>query len=589
MKKYLSKEGKVLRKDMLYNYGTSLEREETAAFLLDYASRSKSEMCDYWKKMRRYYDGDHDIRLYQNEFSSRASIPWKAAQSTDGYIHVETQLQPSIPAFEFAPRDKTDFDKAKQREKIVKFIVDNNNMEYKNNRAERSLNIYGSAAYKVCWDRDARFSCDIGDVTVENADISRIYTDPSAVDVDGCEYIAYVYPMHKNKAKRVFAEDIFAKNCDFSDYLESSMSFCDPYKISSDAFDTSDDTVTVTEWWFRQPESGSTSITFSEDGIKRSCYYKWKAGDIALSIFINGKEVRYIPKYWSNTDFKSFPFVIYSRLPGDNSIWGKSELEQIIPLIDAKDRELTFAQLNSAFSSNDIIVAEENALCDGETLDNSPGTVWKLRPGMMGKVSRLGNGASAQSGLYANSAYWENLIESTTGNFDTNQGKEPSNITTATGIALLNERSQSRKNLKNADRTSGFKRLFTLIDMTALENYNDGRIIRMGFGEDDNFVFNYGGYIRRTREKRYIPSLDIILHLGSGIQNSKAFTVSSLTALLGMNINSDNYMIVKAYLRNIAIPESEEICSFLDSKFGNGGKALNKEHNEDNTTDIINE
>ena len=44
-----------------------------------------------------------------------------------------------------------------------------------------------------------------------------------------------------------------------------------------------------------------------------------------------------------------YPFVIYNKVPNDGSIWGKSELEQLIPLIDAADRELTFAQLNAAF------------------------------------------------------------------------------------------------------------------------------------------------------------------------------------------------------------------------------------------------
>ncbi len=559
---------KMLKKEKLHCYSTTFEREETVSFLLDYALKHKSSLNEYWSKMRRYYDGDHDIRATSSEFASGSGLPWLASQSTDGFIHVETQLQPAIPSFEFSPRDKTDLDKAKQREKIVKFICDNNDMEYKNSRNERSLNIYGSAAYKVCWDDKIRFGCDEGDVSIQCADIKRIVTDPAASDVDGCEYIGYVYPMHKNRAKRIFEGDFIARGEEFDSYLTQTGFFDVGENLISDGFDVNEDTVKITEWWFRQPSNGQCVITESDGGIKRRRTYKWKAGDIALSVLINGKEIRYIPKYWNNTDFDSFPFVIYSKLPCENSLWGKSELDLIIPLIDAKDRELAYAQLNSAFSSNDIIVAEENALCDGETLDNSPGSVWKLRPGMMGKVTRLGNASSAQTGLYANSAYWQGLIENTTGNFEVSQGKEPSNVTTATGIALLNERSESRKNLKNADRTAGFKRLFLLCDMTALENYNDGRIIRMGLENDDGFVFHYGGYVRGTRENRYIPSLDVTVHLGSALSNSKAFTVSSLATLMNMNITKENYYIAKAYIRTIGIPESEQICDFIDSVYG---------------------
>lgn len=558
-----------LKKDNLYRYSTNFEREETAAFLFDYASRSKNGINEYWKKMRRYYDGEHDIAYETGRFAERSELPWNAAQSTDGFIQVETQLQPAVPDFEFSPRDKTDYEKAKQREKIVKFICDNNELEYKNSRNERSLNIYGTAAYKVCWDEKLRLGSDEGDVSIQCVDIKRIVTDPSSAELDGCEYVGYSYPMHINRAKRIFSADLISKDADFSDYLRNEGVFGFSERLSSDDFDVSDETVTVTEWWFRQPEDGECVITAYEDGIRRRFPYSWKAGDIALSVFINGKEIRYITKYWRNTSFDSFPFVIYSKLPNENSVWGKSELEEIIPLIDAKDRELAFAQLNSAFCSNDIIVAEENALCEGETLDNSPGTVWKLRPGMMGKVSRLGNGAAAQQGLYANSEYWQKIIEDTVGNYEVSRGREPSNVTTATGIALLNERNDTRKGLKNADRTAGFKRMFLLCDMTALENYNDGRIIRMGFAEDESFVFRYGGFTRGSREKAYIPKLDVTVYLGNSVSNSKAFTVSALSSLLGMNITRENYVIAKAFVRTMAIPESEEICTFIDGLYGN--------------------
>ena len=53
--------------------------------------------------------------------------------------------------------------------------------------------------------------------------------------------------------------------------------------------------------------------------------------------------------------------MIYGKIPSEETIWGKSALESIIPLIDAADRQLLFAQLNTAFFANDILVYEENA------------------------------------------------------------------------------------------------------------------------------------------------------------------------------------------------------------------------------------
>ena len=335
----------------LYDYSGVHEREETAAFLLDYASKCRGNVEEYWKKMRRYYDGKHDIAKTSEGFARESSLPWLPAQSTDGYIHVETQVSSSLPDFEFSPRDKTDYDKAKQREKIVKYVCDNNDLEYKNARNDRRLGIDGSAVWKVCWDSGACYGEDTGDVSVLCPKPYEIYPDPSSADVDGCEYIGYVYKIHKQKAERLFRKDFERLGTSIQDYIGLCGFGSDVF--DSDMYNSEDETVTITEWWFRQTCDGK-EISGGQDGRK----YEWKAGDIALCIFLNGKEVRYIPKYWRNKDFDSYPFVIYSKIPTDKSIWGKSELEAIIPLIDAKDRELLFAQLNSAYSSNDIIIME---------------------------------------------------------------------------------------------------------------------------------------------------------------------------------------------------------------------------------------
>jgi len=257
-----------------------------------------------------------------------------------------------------------------------------------------------------------------------------------------------------------------------------------------------------------------------------------------------------------------------SKIPNEGSIWGKSELELLIPLIDASDRELTFAQLNSAFCSNDIVLCEENAFSEGKVPDNSPGAVWKLRPGMMGKVQRLGNMGATQSAQFNSYGMYQNMMEQTTGNFDINQGKEPAKVTTASGIALMNERAKSRQSRKNAGRSEGFKRLYALIDKTCSEFYEDGRSVKCK-----------GGLIEYKKEKLScgcgdklcVPEVDVKIHIGDGIANSKAFTVSAIGNLMNMDINADNYKLVKAYIELIGLPMRNEICEYLEEKFGKNG------------------
>lgn len=524
------------------DFSSMAAREDTVRTLLENASLERRRTELYWQRMKRYYDGAHDI-VYQTDGGE--PLPFKPACSPDGFIHVESQIEPDAPSFEFSPRGSYPYEAAKKRETLTELICDLNDLSAKNTVNERRLGIYGSALFKVGWDAGA------GEVTVETPRLEGFYPDPAATELDGCEYIMNVSYMHASRAARVFAEELAAFGEDIASCLSSDVSGI--MNGSEQPFDA--DTVTVTECWFRQPCAGKAADTLTGQTVS------FAAGDIALSVFLNGKEIRYIPKYWQNTDAKCYPFVLYTKVPNVDALFGKSELEPIIPLIDAADRELYFAQYNAAFTSNDIILAEENAFSDDTPPSNVPGAVWRLRPGMMGKVQRMGNLASHEAGQLGNYARWQTMMQQTTGNFDISQGMEPARVTTASGIALLNERAGTRKALKNRGKAEGFKRLYRLIDRTALEFYPKGRNVER---DGEAFVFDRCDL---ARDDGYIPELDVKIHIGDATEGSKAFTVSAMSALIEMPIHRDNYLFVKAYAELIGLPMRKEIGEYLDRRF----------------------
>ena len=549
--------------DGAYDYSTAVSREDTICALVENSRLSRQKTDAYWKKMKRYYDGMHDINYLTGTFSEDMNLPWKPAQSSDGYIHVESQIDPEIPGFEFSPRNGYSSELARLREETVRSVCDANFLADMNIKNERRLNISGSAVWKIGWGINPSHGAGKQDVVIENPKPWQIYTDPAAETLDSSEYVAYVYPMHVQRAKRIFGADFARKNEKIDDYISSPK---ENYPTFDDFYEETPDCVTVTEFWFRQPKDSKAG--------------NFKAGDIAVSILVNGREVRYVPKYWKNTNCSFFPFVIYNKVPCENSIWGKSELEMLVPIIDAADRELTFAQMNSAFCSNDVILAEENAFADGALPENTPGAVWKLRPGMTGKVQRLGNLGSTQISQFYNYTVWKTMMEETTGNYEANQGKEPTRVTTASGIALLNERAKSRLMLKKAGKSEGFKRLFMLIDYTALEFYKRGRHI-----DSENGGFDFG-MLTDGRDfcENYTPNIDVKIHIGDGLTNSKAFTVSAINALISTDITKDNYVFVKAYVDLVGLPMRNEICRYLDEKFGNYGE---NDRETENLTDGI--
>lgn len=528
------------------------KREQLIAELFRDAAARRTEVGYYWQQMQDYYDGTHETAKKTGDFLASVNLPWKPAQVPDAYMHVESQVSAKMPDFEFAPRTDADADAARIREKLVRYICDINDMERRNAENERRLNTLGSAVWKICAAEDDR---GMPEVIIDNPRPDSVYPDPNASCVNDCEFIGYVYKMSKGRAERVFAEDFKRMGTSLDELIyEAKRDRKVRENFDLDLYDEQNPTVDVLEWWYRQSADGTYTRADGSTG-----YYA--RGDIALSILIGGKEIRNVPRFWENVPCRRFPFVIYGRIPKDGSIWGKSELEQIIPLIDAADRQMAFAQLNAAFFANDILVYEENAFAPDSFPDNRPGAVWKLRPGMMDKVSRLG-GLSEQSGAhYEIVEKYRTMIKETLGNYDYMQGDYSTNVTTATGLALLSDLATERMNAKNVCKKAGFCDLYRLMDIFALEFYTAEKV-EMITGEESCCCFS----------SYYVPDLDVRIHIGEGIENSRSFTVSALSELMKISVNEENYPMVRAYISAVDVPSKADIIAELDSKFATKGE-----------------
>ncbi|MBQ3095809.1 MAG: hypothetical protein IJC53_05200 [Clostridia bacterium] len=374
---------------------------------------------------------------------------------TDAYIHVESQIEPEVPDFHFAARDDgMAADEVTRREYAVKYVAEANRLDCRNTANERRLLKYGDAFWKVRWDQSLPYpgTADGGDIRVEDVDPRQIYPDPSAGEIQEGEYLIHTYPMTRRKARRAFAADLKRLGAVGEKLLLEE----DP--VPGLALCGGNGCVTVTEFYFRTAEDR-----------------------VALSVLIGGREIRFVPDFWLRTgeQNRSFPFVQYWRIRDERNIWNISELEFILPLIDAADRELMTAEKNRAFMANDMLIVEEDALADGVELTNEPGAVVTMRPGRFDRIRRLNGMSSAAEGT-AMAEHYTALIERTVGNFDSAMGEEPERVVTASGIELLNARADARREIKRADRLRGFAKLYELIDWFCLEFYDDGRMIRIG-------------------------------------------------------------------------------------------------------------
>lgn len=559
-----------------YDYSTREMREETADALFRRAKNARTAVEIEWEKCNDYYNGIHDATKEMVEYCRANDVPWIPANMPDPYILVETQINPNVPEPEFRGRDDDlDSAKAKQREFAVRYIIENNRLSDMNTRNERRLLKLGDAFWKAYWDRDMRCGVNEGDIRIRDIPTEAIFPDPAIRDgglQDG-QYVDYVYTMHKVKFCQVFRRELEELGLTADDILtEDYVSRTGVFDLTT-AINDLDDTVQVLEHWFRQP------CDTEEDGERVP------AGAVACSILAGGRELRYIPNYWKRTCKQNslFPFVHYWRIQDENRFWNKSELMPILELVDAADRKLAMSILNDTFLANDIILVEDSALADGEEFTNEPGAVIHLKQNRMGGVQRLGGLQSIANGAMG-VEFFKSQIERASRNYDINQGRETTKVTTATGLAMMRQDAQSQADIKGADRDAGFERLYELLDWLALEFFDDDRMLFIGADEmkdrapqampfnADSFtaimpkVLDAAGNVVRE-EWQYFPRVDVTITAGDSIAHGKAQTLQALQALTQSQITAENWKLFAAQLELIDLPGKQEIINEWQQRF----------------------
>lgn len=560
-----------------YDYSTPEARVATAEWLFTDARSQRAVVEQEWELYNDYYNFIRNVTDEVRDFAREKGIQWDAAVIPDPWIMVESQIDPKVPEPEFRGRDDDmDSQKAKEREFAVKYILDANRIEDKNTSNERRLKKLGDAFWKAYWDPEMMCGIREGNIKVIDVPPEDLFIDPSVKNdgIQSAQFIDYVYRVHKVEFWRRYHRDLEKLGLDLDQIAAGD------YQSQGSIFDlqtqaSEDDTIQVLEHWFKHPADSKEA----------------PAGAVGCSIQAGGREIRYIPMYWTKTGQQGqnnlFPFVHYWCVRDENRFYNKSELYPILGLVDAADRAMATAQFNDAMMGNDIILQEEDALVEGETLTNEPGAVVTLRKNAMGKVQRLGGLHTAGQSLNLMNAYMEQ-IQRANRNYDQNLGKETTRVTTASGLLQIRSDADSQNELKKADRNRGFERLFELLDWLALEFFDDDRTLFLGGKKEDGvektepqtLTYNSDRFgiavppvqdaITRevVREAyTYFPRVDVTVTAGDGVARSKAATLEVLDKLAAIQPNQQNYKILSAMLDILDIPQKQEIQKAWEEQF----------------------
>lgn len=579
--------------ETLYDYSDRVSRESTISFLLTYADGKRSPQVAKWRLYDDYYNNIHVSQVELADYCSKKNIPWIPAVIPDPFIHVESQINGDIPGFEFKGRDDDlDSEKAKIRQYVCQYVLDQNDMLMKINRNQRRLGKLGNEIWKIGFNYNVELPQNVhGDIFVHDIDPVNFINDPLALDIDDGEYHDYVYTIHRMKAKRIFRKELkkLGKSIDELGTGE----FINTKIYSSDTYDDTFDNVQIVEHWFRQPEEGSEKYTYEFDEKEVTETVDWEAGDIACSILINNTEIKYIPKYWLKTSKqnKMFPFSIGCKIPIENKFWDKSEIEPIKELVDAEDREMANLLLRDTFVANDVVIMSENALADGTVPTNEPGAIWEIKDTAVLKPTRLGGSTASNVGIKDTISYIRDLIKQTVGNFNINMGDAPpGNIKTLGGLIQMKEQGNSRQNKKQIGSIAMWERTLKLIDYTAIEFYDDKRMIfigaeKSGVSEDKigsdgvtskvdvPIQFQYNSDSLKVFDDysntSYFPGVDVTVNVGDGIKNSPAMTVQATENLMMAQIGPSNYKLGMSLVDLMDLKNKKEIKDNWEKLFGN--------------------
>jgi hypothetical protein len=148
----------------------------------------------------------------------------------------------------------------------------------------------------------------------------------------------------------------------------------------------------------------------------------------------------------------------------------------------------------------------------------------------------------------------------------------PVNVTTLGGLVELKEQGNKRQDLKKIDRRLGYEALYELIDWTALEFFDDDRLIYLGATNEDEqpeppFTFNSNDHITTKGNIKYFPRIDAMVQTGDSIQHSKSLTLQATQQLMQMQLTPQNYKIAESILDIMNLPNKKDIKDSWETQF----------------------
>jgi len=487
------------------------------------AQTNKSKEEKAWRQQEDFYKGKQwkSKTAYEGQIQPVTNICFSIVES------IIPQLTDNRPQIVCLPTEPGDEEKAEILSKIIEYIWDVRDMDYKLILNERTRIKHGMGIYKVFWNPELLKG--LGDIDIINVPLDQFFISPRAKSVQDSDYVIYASQKSVEYIKKRYGKDVQADK----KYEEIAV------------FDDTDDSprrdnkVLLIEYWTK--ENGKIRlVTIAGDTLLRDEKEFYKHG--------------------------RYPFVAIPAFPVEKKFWAMGVLAQIISpqmIVNLLDQQIID---NARLGGNGTIFYEPSAGINTKQFTNMP---MKMVPVQSVQGVKQESGLSIPNFILNHLTTKKRDAESVSGIHDVTQGKAPSGVTAASAILALQESANQRVRLLGRTLEAGLKEIGELTIEYVREYYTEERFIRiLGDNYKTQFikfkadqlktireydVFNEEG----TPEKQVIeidPDFDIRVEVGSSMQYSKAFLYEQAKELFGMKIIDE-----QALLEVVKFPKAEEV------------------------------
>ena len=352
--------------------------------------------------------------------------------SVSGWLHnVITQkhsdMTEAYPEPNILPRERDDRAEARILSAILPCIMEQNEFESTYSDVMWQKLKTGTGVYKIVWDKSKLNG--LGDITIERCNLLNLYYEPKIADIQNSRFFFHTELADKDVLQEMHPE--------LKDKLKGNSIVSREYNY--DDSNGNDNKTTVIEVYYHKYVNGKKTLQY--------CKY---VEDVVLFATENDPELSVRGLY----DHGKYPYVFDALYPIEGSPCGYGYVDI------CRNPQTEIDLLKTSFVKNAMVGAtpryfarQDGSVNQEEFLDLSKAIVHIN--GNLGEDSLRQIDFSPLDGVYVNVLDRTiNELRETSGNTEASTGNAPSGVTSASGIAALQEASGkgSRDSIKNSYR-----------------------------------------------------------------------------------------------------------------------------------------